>query len=392
MNLSKQSTPQESIDRLLALCARAKGHPLFYEQLQTEVREFSAWQELPAQAERYEVAPLLWYHLRQAEIAIPAETEQMLRGSYLRQRHATQMHTRVLLEVSELFAQAGIRAIVLKGLGLAYQIYPDPALRPISDVDLLLKRDDILPAREILADAGYRVDALDPSEEQLPWEVTADSPLRNGLRTHIELHYPGFRGRAQLDDHSVDDEFDGFLAPSVPLSVENGTIYLPDPLEHLVYISNHFARHLFFATEEKPVPLKWIADILSLAEHHAARLDWEKIKVENPLVFNQLAVFYALSPMPEHLQEIIPIQPESPPQGLNQYAPGWPAEPLFRNQRGIFSYIRQTFTPPSAWWLRLYYGIAESSVFFYGQFVYRWQILNRLFWIAVHRIEKRKKT
>ena len=37
--------------RLLALCARAEGHPLFYEQLAHQVDGFDAWQELPAQAE-----------------------------------------------------------------------------------------------------------------------------------------------------------------------------------------------------------------------------------------------------------------------------------------------------------------------------------------------------
>ena len=50
-----------------------------------------------------------------------------------------------MLEIAELLEEADIRALVLKGLGLAYQIYPTPALRPISDLDLFLKKDELCP-------------------------------------------------------------------------------------------------------------------------------------------------------------------------------------------------------------------------------------------------------
>lgn len=93
----------DSIYRLLSICARAEGHPLLYEQLNAQLRGFTAWKDLPAQAELHGMAPLLWHHLRQSGFSIPPETEQALRGSYLRQRYFTQAHTRVLLEITALF-------------------------------------------------------------------------------------------------------------------------------------------------------------------------------------------------------------------------------------------------------------------------------------------------
>ncbi len=174
MNLPDNSSAIDPIYRLLALSARAEGHPLLYAQLQEQLRHFTAWKESPVQAELHGMAPLLWHHIHRSGFSIPPEIEQALRGSYLRQRYFTQAHTRVLLEITELFEEAGIRALVLKGLGLAYQIYPDPALRPISDIDLFLKKDEVIPALHLLADAGFRVDTPRIPLGQFPWEVTAD--------------------------------------------------------------------------------------------------------------------------------------------------------------------------------------------------------------------------
>lgn len=213
----------------------------------------------------------------------------------------------------------------------------------------MLKKDEILPALDVLAGAGFRVDSVRTASGQFPWEVTADSPLRNGLRTHLELHYLGFRGRPFIDEHSPDDEFTGFDAPPCPLLIEKSSVYMPDYPDNLTYLSKHFTRHLFSATADKPLPLKWMADIVSLVERHAQRLDWEQLHRRAPLFMNHLVVFYSLTPMPEHLQKIIPVQPGLPPRGLNQYPQGWPAQSFFRKQVSFWRYLWHTFTPPSDW-------------------------------------------
>ncbi len=100
----------------------------------------------------------------------------ILKGLYIRQRVFIQAHIQVLLEINSLFEQAGIRAVVLKGLGLAYHYYPEPALRPVSDIDLL-KKDDILPALDLLKQAGFHLHTPQASltSDLLPKELNADS-------------------------------------------------------------------------------------------------------------------------------------------------------------------------------------------------------------------------
>ena len=371
--------------RLLALCAHAEGHPLFYDQLARQVEEFNAWQELPAQAELHGMASLLWHHLQRANLAIPLETERVLHGLYLRQRALNQAHTRVLLETNALFESAGIQALLLKGLALAYQYYPDPALRPVSDIDFLLKQGDTLTALDLLADAGFRTVSSYTLSGQIPKELTADSPPCEGIRIHVELHHYDPKGRSPID-FSRDNEFEGFDTSPHNLNIEGNTVYVPTPMDTLRYLSRHLTRHLFGATAHKPLKLKWCADFISIIERETESIDWKDLQRSNPDILRRLEIFYSLTPMPEQIAKLIPVRQVSPPSGLNHYLTGWPQAAFSEWRRvGFLRFLWRTFSPPSDWWLRLYYGIGKRSVFWYGQIVYRLQILRRMFWVLVYK-------
>ncbi|MCZ2127939.1 MAG: nucleotidyltransferase family protein [Anaerolineales bacterium] len=353
--------------RLLALCARAEGHPIFYERLTSQLQRFNAWDELPAQAELHGMAPLLRHHLRRANAAIPKETAQILDGLYARHRAANRVHAQTLLQVNALFAQAGIQMLLLKGLGLAYQCYPDPALRPVSDMDLLIRWQDSRPALDLLASANFRVDALPSAPKPVPAELTADSPLKAGLSTRVELHFHEDASR----------EFDGLDAAPQSLTIEGQTIYVPDVLPTMRYLSRHLRRHLFAAAEDKPLQLKWIADLISLAEQHADKINWESLRRSDSVLLNQLETFYSLTPPLVKIKWISASNP--PPNGINQYPCGWPQRTFAqRKQIGWLKFLRCTFSAPSEWWLRLYYGVGKRRASFYGAIVYPLQIAARI--------------
>lgn len=50
---------------------------------------------------------------------------------------------------------AGVAALILKGTGLAYTVYPEPHLRPRVDVDLLIAREKLVAAEDVLAARGW---------------------------------------------------------------------------------------------------------------------------------------------------------------------------------------------------------------------------------------------
>lgn len=360
--------------RLLALCARASGHDALYAELARQLADFNDWQELIAQAEIHGMAPLLWHHIQRSGIEIPVDVARTLKGLYLRHRRNNQFHAQVLLEIVALLQTADIHPLVLKGLGLAYSLYPDPALRPISDLDLLFQRDQIRPALDLLCAVGFSTPPLRLDDGPAPKELTVDSPPRDGLRVHVELHH--------YDPRQGDDEFTGFATPPQAIQVEVGTVLIPAPMDNLDYLSRHFTRHLFEARADKPLQLKWIADILSLVEQYAESIDWSR----HTKLLQRLDVFYSLTPLPESLHGIIPIEPGQPPAGVNQYPQGWPQEKFERNRHiGLGNFVVQTFRAPSEWWLRLYYGIRPGSTGWYGQVVHRARLLG----LMIRRLARR---
>jgi hypothetical protein len=76
------------------------------------------------------------------EIAIRAVTGEMARLADLR-------------AVLAAFEANGIRVLIIKGTGLAYDIYPAPELRPRGDTDLLIADCDLDSVRTIFNSRGY---------------------------------------------------------------------------------------------------------------------------------------------------------------------------------------------------------------------------------------------
>lgn len=384
MDSTNDSKQLDQIYRLLALCARAEGHPGFYSELTHQLGNFDAWDELPAQAELHGMAPLLGHHIEKSGFAIPKDTDQTLKALYLRSRAYNQIYERVLTEIISSFKNADIQPLLLKGLALAYQYYPDPALRPISDIDLLLRKEDFLPAVRLLEDAKFNIQFPQASKSLQKSAIAI--ALREDIHAHIELHHYDPEIKYEKGNNP-DPEFAGFDSQPQAVKINDGIIYTSGPMETLLYLTRHFTKHLFIGNPSKPAQFKWMADIISLVECHAEELDWKYIQENRPDVINRLEVFYSFTPLPESLAKIIPIKQVRPPRGLGQYPPGWPHQSIQQQKQiGVSKFIWQIFIPPSDWWTRLYYGISQQSLFWHRQVFYRMQVFKAMFWVTAHKI------
>jgi len=58
-------------------------------------------------------------------------------------------------EIAAAFVAASVRATVLKGADFSDCLYPDPSLRPFTDLDLLVPREEVASAERILSELGY---------------------------------------------------------------------------------------------------------------------------------------------------------------------------------------------------------------------------------------------
>ena len=101
--------------------------------------------------------PWLAARVQETGIELPEEVNGRLQTI----NHASRERTKVMLDactqILAAFQQAGIETVLLKGVVLAPLIYPDPFQRPLADLDLLIRPQDVAASQEIMLNQlGYR--------------------------------------------------------------------------------------------------------------------------------------------------------------------------------------------------------------------------------------------
>ncbi len=110
-----------------------------------------AWDALTDLAIRERVAPLLSQRL-EARDDVPDAVRRKLRSEL----YVTGAFNLVLYrELARLLEGAPGRVVILKGAALATSVYGDPALRPMCDIDVLVRREDLALWTRQVTDLGY---------------------------------------------------------------------------------------------------------------------------------------------------------------------------------------------------------------------------------------------
>jgi hypothetical protein len=99
------------------------------------------------------LAPLLHYRLEQAGRALP-EARAQAKLAFARQIEVARQ-TALRHQLQEILERLPAPPIVLKGAYLAEKIYPAPGLRPMNDIDLLFRPEDLPAAAATLHALGY---------------------------------------------------------------------------------------------------------------------------------------------------------------------------------------------------------------------------------------------
>jgi len=107
-----------------------------------------------------QIAPLLydsgaaalgWWRIRNSALRHTA-SGRLLHEAYRLQALQSVLHEEKILKVLRLLREARIEAILVKGWAAA-QLYPDSALRPYGDIDLLVRPSQFKPAQQLLQHA-----------------------------------------------------------------------------------------------------------------------------------------------------------------------------------------------------------------------------------------------
>jgi hypothetical protein len=153
------------------------------------------------------MAPLAFLHVAHAGLlgVMPLDVAQAFREAYIATLRSNLAIRQEQARVLQALEAGGLQVIVLKGVSLAARYYGELALRPVSDIDLLVRRQDVRDAGRVLASLGYH----SSREQSRLWDVNAllnadltyVSPHGVKLELHWELtHQPSYRAGLPVRD------------------------------------------------------------------------------------------------------------------------------------------------------------------------------------------------
>ena len=166
----------------------------------------------------YLLGPLTYFYLGKNKI-LPVQWQ----NKWAKQFHALSLkeipRTSELKKIYHLLNESEIKAAPLKGALLAYKYYPHPALRYMSDFDILVKSDEISKAFEVMRTNGFTMKSLLPSKIHEPVLI---SPQGAALELHHHISSNLLKYNAeQLWKNSCKNSFQGasFVCLSPELTI-----------------------------------------------------------------------------------------------------------------------------------------------------------------------------
>ncbi len=348
--------------QILNLCARVRQHPVQHHNLVTACATFSKWDELLlSKAEEQGMGPLLHRHLASLEETLPDSFLRGLRFLSLRHRQANTLLVQCLRHMLELLEEEGMPSLVLKGAALCRTLYPDPGLRPMRDIDLLLAKEDVQSAHAFLQKKGFRA-----STAAIPKDHFHLPPLYHsvdGLQVCVELHHDLFPNCppyyqplpfAELYPDALSFDIDG---------VKAYTLATEEMLWHLY-------QHGFHAPlTYESYKLISVADIVSLVEEKFEEIDWVKIKSVYPQLFKALPLFHYITPWNDEVLKIIPCNKRAIPSEVGERFTGWPHFRLSeQREKGLMEILHHTFFP-GQWWMLMYYSPENQLSYIWSRLV-----------------------
>ncbi len=167
---------------LIFCCARTHINSGTVERIKTLVKQDINWEYLFRIANWHGVMPLLYWSLKNTcPESIPQAQFDYLHQVFQRNSYRNLILTQQLLQLLSFLEQHKISALPFKGPLLAASIYGNLSLRRISDLDILVHKQDFQKTADLLVAQGYEYWL----EAKVQWECHL---VKNDGISNIDLH------------------------------------------------------------------------------------------------------------------------------------------------------------------------------------------------------------
>jgi hypothetical protein len=207
------------------------------------------WETLILDASREGLTPLFYRGLHEMGLLdlVPTMYADRLAAVYYQTVRSNLKLMAAAEELVHTATRSGIRLIILQGMSLQGDIYVDPGVRPMADIDLWIAPSEIDAFSDILRRLGYVHDALYPGS----WE---SDDIKLDIHTHL-FWADRLRSRQWLT-HQNDDEF---IERSENFQLGGVTARRLGCEDQVIYLGLHALKH-------NVDRLIWLVDIFRIVE------------------------------------------------------------------------------------------------------------------------------
>lgn len=282
------------------------------------------WQSFASTAQADGVVPLLctmW-----ATVGWPTAVPHVVQHQLQQQHYQSTAQTGVILH--ELDRMLGVLApalpvVVLKGADLATTLYAQASLRPMHDIDLLVRREDFALAMQLVQQLGYQL----VPQTTAPWideSLAYNAALCGGPdgRVILEIHWCLIVGAADKRSPAMQwfwqqtEEWRPKHQPQIRQAGASprATVLQLSRIAQLLYL----AAHLVLQHGQGQQRLIWLYDIHLLITHEH-QLDWDII-LEQAKTWGWSAALYTVlkatqarfaTPIPPGLLDALYLQTDA---------------------------------------------------------------------------------
>ena len=216
----------------------------------------SDWRLLEFTSDHHGVAPLIFTKLNRFGYLgqLPGQVQSFYRDQYYQSAVDNILLLDELNRILTPLRDAGIAVMLLKGISLVEKIYPDPALRPMTDIDLMVHSDDLSKVTKIFRRLGY-------TEQKSTYHLvfSRGSPKNLVVEIHWNMINSNLATPISEEEWIWND------------AVFDGIAYRLRLEKELLYLAGHIS-----IQHQDPVPrLIWLYDLHLLIEKNMNTLDWD---------------------------------------------------------------------------------------------------------------------
>ncbi|MGH7801225.1 MAG: nucleotidyltransferase domain-containing protein [Thermodesulfobacteriota bacterium] len=317
-------------NRLLLYCSQNNISAFTRDQVKNLISLPLDWEEILKSSFWHGIAPILYQNLKgfaESQL-IPQNVMNDLKKAYYKSLVDNMHLYSELRRALERFNEKGIEVIVLKGAALAKTVYNNIALRPMVDVDLMVKREDLENSENLISELGYVFAGKRSPEwyKENNYHIQYFHPDKKIL---IEIHWH-ILSKSEPTPIAISDIdlVQGWWVRARALEIHGVKTLILCPDDLLFCLCLHFVKHRFqspnggfrgvFSSKSALIQLN---DVLQTIKYYRGGIDWHRLNIEAErykvanLIFTTLYLIREINPNNENDLNHIPF--ESAPAGFS---------------------------------------------------------------------------